>query len=112
MNPVALVHVLASSIVIGISVPLIRRKVPMNHFYGVRTAEAFASDAAWFDINEYGGRVLRAWGIVFAVTAAVGLFVPRRDWLTYDFASLVPILGGLAIVVVKIHLYARRRKSA
>ena len=112
MNPIAIVHVAAASIIIAMSLPLIRRKVRMNHFYGIRVAEAFESEAAWFDINHYGGRLLRTWGLLFAATATVGLLVPQRSWLAYNCASLVPILGGLAVVILKIHRYARRRKSA
>lgn len=112
MNPVAIVHFLAALVIIGISIPLICRKVKMNEAYGVRIAESFESDAAWFDINHYGGRLLLFWGIGFALTAIVGSFFSRPHWLTYDYLSLAPVLGGLFLVLVKIRRYAKRRNTS
>ena len=112
MNPVAAVHLVAAVVVIFVSVPLIRRRVKMNHWYGVRIPAAFESEAAWFDINHYGGRLLLIWGIVIGVVAIAGACLAKKDWLTYDFAALILILGGLAVVVAKIYRYARERKKA
>ena len=41
-----------------LSIPLILRRIPMNSFYGVRFPESYKSNAAWYSINEYGGRAL------------------------------------------------------
>jgi hypothetical protein len=95
-----------------ISVPMIRRKVKMNDWYGIRIRAAFESEAAWYEINHYGGRLLLAWASLVAVTAIIGVFAEREYWLTYNWVALVIILGGLALVMAKIHLYARRRKPA
>lgn len=111
MNPVAIVHFLAALAIIGLSIPLMCRKVRMNHAYGVRIAESFESDTAWFDINHYGGRLLLFWGVVVALTGIVGAFVTKPHWLAYDYLSLAPILGGLFLVLVKIRRYAKRRKN-
>lgn len=111
MNPVALVNLLAAVVVIVISVPLIRRKVKMNYWYGVRIPATFASEEAWFDINHYAGRLLLIWGLVLATTATVGVFLTRQHWVVYNRTALAIILGGLAIAVAKILLYARNRKT-
>ena len=79
----------------------------MNRWYGVRIREAFVSEERWFEINEYGGRLLLIWSLAIAATAAVGAFLPSRDWVAYDWAALVVVLGGLALVMALIHQHAR-----
>lgn len=112
MNPMIVIHLVAAILAIAASMPLIRRKVKMNHWYGMRIPAAFESEDAWFDINQYGGRLFLVWGLVIAATAIVGAFVEKKNWVTYDWAALVVVVVGLAIVVMKVSSYARRRRGA
>ena len=112
MNPIPIVHFCAAVVTASVSVPMIRRKVKMNDWYGVRIRESFESEAAWYEINEYGGRLLLAWSALIAATAMVGMFLERRYWLTYNWTAVVIIGGGLALVIAKILVYARKRKRA
>ena len=92
---VALVIALAGLIVIGISIPLILRRIPMNRFYGVRLPKSFASDANWYAINAYGGRVLAVAG---AIISLVGLGIWLRP--PTSESSLVVVALSPAIVLV------------
>jgi hypothetical protein len=72
MTTSTLVHCGVGLLTILISVPLILRKVPMNHLYGIRISKAFTSDRYWYDINAYGGKLLLAFGLflsIFGITA-------------------------------------------
>jgi uncharacterized membrane protein len=111
MNPVVVVHLLAAVAVVVAAVPLVQQRVKMNHWYGVRIPAAFTSEAAWFDLNRYGGRLLLIWGLTIAATAAVGAFLAKRDWVTYDWTSLVIIVGGLVVTIAKIYSRARRQET-
>ena len=112
MNPSPIVHLCAAMITTIVSVPMIRRKVKMNPWYGIRIRASFQSEAAWYEINHYGGCLLLAWSLLIAATATVGMFVERRYWLTYNWTAAVIILGGLALVMAKTLVYARKRKNA
>jgi hypothetical protein len=112
MNPVVIVHLLVAGMAVLTAVPLIARRVKMNQWYGVRISAAFVSEERWFEINHYGGRLMLVWGLVIAATAAVGAFLPRKDWAAYDWASLVVVLGGLAIVIALICRHARETDAA
>ena len=63
-------------LLIVVSIPLVQRKVKMNHFYGVRIAKAFESEENWYKINAYGGRRLVAWSVVLAVIGVITFFLP------------------------------------
>ena len=109
MNPVVIVHLLSAAVAIISAVPLIRGQVKMNRWYGVRIPAAFESEERWFDLNRYGGRLLLRWGASIAATAVVGAFLEKKDWIAYNWSALVVIMGGLAIVVLKIHSHAKNR---
>jgi uncharacterized membrane protein len=96
-------------VLVALALPLVRRRVPRNRWYGVRLPESFASDEAWFDINAYGGRCLMIFGAVVAVTAATGSQVSRAHWSTYNWSALGVIGGALMVLVVVVLRYARHR---
>ena len=93
----------------AVSLPLVLRRIPMNHFYGVRVAAAFTSDARWYDINAYGGRLFFVYGVLVALLGvlAQGL-APIKDspwFLAFAVGPLVLTLG----LIPPILIYARRR---
>lgn len=112
MNPVVYVHSIAALLAIVLAVPLMRRKVGMNMWYGVRIPASFASEKEWLRINEYGGRQLLLWGLVLAGTATVGMFVGREHWVTYNWVSLAVALGGLALAATRVLRFARATREA
>lgn len=108
MNPLRSIHILIGLVVSLVSVPLILRKVPMNHLYGVRIQKAFASPQNWYSINAYGGKLLLVYGLLLV---AYGVFAspfapdPRSIW------SLLFVVGPLLVVIPLLALissYARR----
>ncbi len=111
MNPIASIHALAALLVIGLSVPLIKRKIKRNQWYGVRIPEAFKSEERWLELNEYGGRLLLYWGILLGLTSMVGLTLAERYWIVYSFSALGVILGGLGIVVLLIFRYVAKTRK-
>ena len=39
----------------GLSIPLIRRRVKPNRFYGFRTPQTLSDERIWYDANAYAG---------------------------------------------------------
>jgi len=39
-------------VIIGLSWPLVKRKIKRNQIYGIRIPEAFKSEERWLEINE------------------------------------------------------------
>ena len=111
MNPTAIVYGIVAVIIVNLALPLIGRRVKMNSWYGVRIPESFRSESRWYEINEYGGRLLIYWAALIALVASSGLFVRKEHWESYAWTSTVIILGGLGLVVAAIYRYAAKTKK-
>ena len=111
MNPIAITHGITALVSIGLSVPLIKRKIKRNPWYGIRIPEAFKSEERWLEINQYGGRLFLAWGIVIAIMSGIGLTLEKKYWIVYSFSALAVILGGLGVVVALTFRYAAKTKK-
>lgn len=112
---IAVVFVATCAILIGFSVPLIRRRVKPNWWYGVRVRATFADEWVWYEANAASGRDLLAVGALIVVLALV---LPLAG-LSEDAYSLtlcaVAVVGTLVAAVVGIvranRLLAERRGS-
>ena len=63
-------------IMILISIPMLKRKVPMNRWYGARFKKSFESDENWYKINAYSAKQLILWTIPILIIGIVTLFLP------------------------------------
>ena len=116
MNPIqatlALGNVFVGIVLIAISIPLIKRRIAPNPWYGIRITKAFQSNELWYDINEYGGRQLLAWAIPMIIAGIAFLFIPlsqEASPIALFLRGGGPVMLFTAIPIVKTLLYARRR---
>ena len=71
-------HVSIGLLVIGLAVPLLRGRVRMNAWYGVRLPQAFRSEANWYALNRYGAIQLIFFGAALIVLGVVAALIPPR----------------------------------
>lgn len=91
-----------------VSVPLWMRIVPMNAFYGVRTASTLASAARWFDVNAYFGSQGFWWSLALMVAGVAGFFQLPRHQDSYSWAALALSLVAIGAVVVSMLWWMRQ----
>ena len=108
---VAAAILVAGVITFGVSLPLIYRKVPMNHFYGIRIRQAFASAERWYDINERGGRLFARWSLLLMLTGIVGFLLPPNLATAYTFAAVVLVLISVLVPLYQIVRWSRSTSS-
>jgi hypothetical protein len=107
MTTVAITILLSGVLIFLLSLPMIYRKVPMNHFYGVRIPTAFESDRRWYDINAYGGRLMAIGSLPIVGAGVTGLFLPA-DWLLpYATAATVVTLVSVLVPAVLVFRWSR-----
>ncbi len=71
--------ILAPALIMLIAIPLIRKKIPKNAFYGFRTPKTMAgSDEQWYRINREGGIAIFIAGSI-SLLASIFLPVFVRD---------------------------------
>jgi uncharacterized membrane protein len=102
-----LLFVATGLLLAGVSFPLIRRWVKPNHFYGFRIPKTMSSEPIWYEANAYAGRMLLGLSIVYIAASILLYFVFRENFVAYNIACAVVLLGGLLIVVVLSFRYAR-----
>ena len=86
-------------ILVGAGVPLMRRIVPPNRWYGVRLRSALADERIWYAVNERSGRDLTILGITVVLVALV-VPVVLRHWppeLHVLVVAIVLVIGLMAV---------------
>jgi uncharacterized membrane protein len=91
-----------------LSVPLLRRKVPSNGWYGVRLPATLRDEALWYRANAYAGKCLLVAGLIFTLFALVLPFVPGMALDTYSWIMLVVLAATLLPALTLIARDVRR----
>ena len=106
-----LINISTALLIIGVSIPLVKCKIKMNHLYGVRIKKSFESEDNWYKINEYGGKQLIIWSIPMILVGIICFVVPinnqNKDILSF-ILGVVPITSCIVVAVIKTLAYARK----
>lgn len=107
MNPAfyALTHIGIALLLGALSIPLIRRRVPMNKFYGVRFPQSFQSDEAWYRINAFGGKCLVVASLAILFVGIYGLISAP---VYYAALGSAVMLGSIGLAALVSYLQARK----
>ena len=111
----ALTFVASGAVLIGFAVPLIRRRVAPNWWYGVRVRATFADEWVWYEANAASGRDLLAVGVLLVVLASTLPFAGLSEDAFALTLCAVSVVGALVVAFVGIRranrLLAARRAS-
>lgn len=106
------VNIFCGCVFIGLAIPLVRRKIPRNSWYGVRIRKAFQSDELWYDINAYGGREFIIWSIPIVLTGIACFFFPLDESSPYPLVlalSVGSVVLFSMVAMIRTLKYAVRR---
>ena len=106
MITLLVLYLVTGLLLVGLSLPLIYRKVPPNYWYGFRVRATLEDDKIWYPVNEYVAKRLFWVGIVTVVAAAV-LFPLLTNVGVYASAMGSIVLLGLAVSLIQSLLYLR-----
>jgi len=91
-NP-QLLFVGLGAILIVVGLPLARRNVPPNRWYGVRIRATFADPEVWYEANATAGRDMIRLGIaVMVLSIVIPWIAPLRD---SDYAGVLAAVVGV-----------------
>lgn len=95
MKPIKAILIISSFFLgflfLGISIPLVKEKVPPNSVYGFRTEKTLANEAVWYKANKYMGKELFKAGLVIIIMSVILLvFVKKMSmWNLFVVESLI-----------------------
>ena len=87
-------------LIVGLSVPLMRRRVKPNLWYGFRTPKTMSSERIWYEANAYAGKMSVRAGTIFIAAAIVLYLVFRTNFIVYNTACAVVLL-----ITILVHLF-------
>ena len=100
-------NVLIAVLIVLLSIPLSKGRIPMNRWYGVRFRESFESEENWRRINAYSARQLIYWSIPLLLIGIVTFFLPLKDRAALAvLLACAPLL--LIVPAVISHRFARK----
>lgn len=76
MTTILLLYTVSGLLLMGLAVPLIRRKIAPNGWYGFRIPRTLNDPEAWYRANAVAGRWLFATGTVTVIAAVVLALLP------------------------------------
>lgn len=68
---VPLAFVAVGALCVALAIPLLKRRIPRNGWYGLRTPSSLSSDAVWYEANARSAVDLLRLGVVVASSAVV-----------------------------------------
>lgn len=83
---------LCGALMVGLGVPLVRRRVRPNPLYGLRVPATFADERVWYEANAASGRDMIAVG---AALVAVALGLPLFGVGKAAYAAVCGVLTGV-----------------
>ncbi len=84
-------------LIVGLSVPLMRRRVKPNYLYGFRTPKTMSSEQVWYEANAYAGRMSLRAGTIFIAAAIAFYFILRPN--AYNIACTIVLLSSMAVAL-------------
>ena len=97
-----LLFALVGILFIGLSIPLIRNRVPPNRFYGFRTAKTLSDPKIWYEVNHISGNDLLVAGALITCSS-VTMFALAQEWKPEQVALTLLLIMCFSLVGVLLH---------
>jgi uncharacterized membrane protein len=109
MTALVLLFVGSGMLLLVLSVPMMRRMLPPNYWYGVRLPRTLRDERLWYDANAFGGKCLFGAGLIWTAGALLFALIPGISEDTYAWLMLILMLVVLGPAFGLIFWYVYRR---
>jgi uncharacterized membrane protein len=96
-----IMQVTFSVLLIALSIPLIKRKIAPNSWYGFRVRQTLEDPGIWYEANAYSGNCLMWAGVVMLVGSVALFAVPGLDGPAYATACTVVDFAAIGMAVIQ-----------
>lgn len=94
----SLVALLYGVLFVPIAIPLMKKKIKRNNFYGFRVKYTLQDDDIWYAVNEMLGRQMFYQGLCFLAIGAISYFVVKG--IKPQFILMIAVTVFLAIAII------------
>ena len=105
----ALIFTAAGSVFIALGIPLLRRRVRPNSWYGCRTEKTLSDEKVWYAVNRVTGRDLVAAGVAVVACSLALLIFGRGMNPTYAVLALLFVLL-LSVVIMAVDSHGAQKR--
>lgn len=84
----------------GLSIPLIRRKVKINSWYGIRIPQTMDNEKVWYEVNEIVGKYIFVLGMLISILSLYFTLNPTEPGFIMIYILLAILIFGSVILVV------------
>jgi uncharacterized membrane protein len=106
---ISFVSVLVGMLAIGLAIPLIRGKIPMNDTYGLRIPKSFTSEENWYKLNTFGGKIMIAFlALPLILFGIVCVFLPFSSVNELMIAFLSVMIFSVALCLYFIFQFSNK----
>lgn len=85
----------------ALALPLIKQKIKMNSWYGIRIPQTMENEKVWFKVNKVMGKYIFSWGILISVLSLYFIITPTSpSYLMVYILLAVTIIGAILLVVI------------
>ncbi len=92
---------------IGVSVPLIQKRIPPNQCYGLRIPATLADETVWYEANARAGKDILRLGLLITVVGAVLYLVRMPLWIEV-MVWFVVVEGGVIGTLIRSWRFANQ----
>ena len=92
----ALFFMASGLLLAALCIPMIRRTLKPNAWYGVRTRATLHNERLWYDANAYAGRVLLVAALVWVGCSIGFALIPG---ITFDAYSVLMLIVVVAVFI-------------
>lgn len=101
----------AGILFVVMSIPLIKRKIKINHWYGIRLPQTMTDENIWYEVNEIMGKYLLIFGIIVVILSLVLFLMPMVSELTaVIIISIFLLIGSIRIAMLAMKLSSNLSK--
>ena len=94
---------------VGLSIPLMRNRVPPNRFYGFRTPKTLSDTKIWYEVNRISGKDLFVAGVIITISSLV-MFALTQEWRPENVAMTLFMIMVFSLVGVAWHGFVVLRR--
>ena len=87
-------------VIVALAVPLMRRRIPPNGLYGLRTPATLADEGVWYEANARSGVELLFLGVLLLLLAVTLPALGLASAATFLAWSGIAVVGAVAVAVV------------